>query len=145
MPWAPPAPRRPGRRVNPRIADRPSRRPVRRPERARGPRPRHEPLPGRGRHRPALGRAADNPEDLLKDLELDDHREPTWRIVVVDAVDEARDPQRLLTDLLVPLARRPGLRGVIGARRHVLPPAADTSLLIDLDSDQYRDPRALAD
>jgi hypothetical protein len=76
---------------------------------------------------------------------LDDHREPTWRIVVVDAVDEARDPQRLLTDLLVPLARRPGLRVVIGARRHVLPPAADTSLLIDLDSDQYRDPRALAD
>jgi hypothetical protein len=89
-----------------------------------------------------LGRAPDSPRDLLDDL--DDHSE-TSGIVVVDAVDEARDPQRLLTDLLLPLARRPGLRVVIGARRHVLPPASDTSLLVDLDSDQYRDPQALAD
>jgi hypothetical protein len=93
----------------------------------------------------SLGRAADNPEDLLKDLDLDDHREPSPRIVVIDAVDEARDPRRLLTDLLVPLARRPGLRVVIGARRHVLPPTADTGLLVDLDTDHYRDPQALAD
>ena len=46
--------------------------------------------------------------ELLDDL--DDRPETGSRIVVVDAVDEARDPQRLLTDLLVPLARRPGLR-----------------------------------
>ena len=64
---------------------------------------------------------------------------------MIDAVDEARDPRTLLTDLLLPLARRPGLRVVVGARRHVLPPAADTSLMVDLDSDDYRDPQALAD
>jgi Caspase domain len=91
----------------------------------------------------SLGRAADSPRELLDDL--DDHREPSSQIVVVDAVDEARDPQRLMTDLLVPLARRPGLRVVVGARRHLLPPAADTSLLVDLDSDNYRDPQALTD
>jgi hypothetical protein len=69
-----------------------------------------------------LGRAADNPEDLLKDLDLDDHRETLPRIVVVDAVDEARDPQRLLTDLLLPLARRPSLRVVIGPAATSSPP-----------------------
>jgi WD40 repeat protein len=90
-----------------------------------------------------LGRSADNPEDLLKDL--DDRPETAPRIVVVDAVDEARDPQRLLTDLLVPLARRLGLWVVVGARRHIRPPAAETSLLVELDSDKYRDRRALAD
>jgi hypothetical protein len=90
-----------------------------------------------------LGRSPDSPRDLLEDL--DDRPETSPRIVVVDAVDEARDPHRLLTDLLVPLARRPGLRVVIGARRHLLPPAADTSLLVDLDTNHYRDPQALAD
>jgi hypothetical protein len=90
-----------------------------------------------------LGRSADSPEELLEDLE--DHPETTSRIVVIDAVDEARDSRRLVTGLLLPLARRPGLRVVIGARRHVVPPAADISLLVDLDSDDYRDPQALAD
>ena len=90
-----------------------------------------------------LGRAADSPGELLGDL--DDHSETSSLIVVIDAVDEARDPRRLLTDLLLPLAHRPGLRIVVGARRHVVPPAADTSLLVDLDSDDYRDPQALAD
>jgi hypothetical protein len=91
----------------------------------------------------SLGRSADNPEDLLEDLA--ERPETSSRIVVIDAVDEARNPRRLLTDLLLPLARRPGLRVVVGARRRVLPPASDTSLLVDLDSDGYRDPQALAD
>jgi hypothetical protein len=91
----------------------------------------------------SLGRPAESPEELLDDL--DDRPEISPRIVVVDAVDEARDPHRLLTDLLVPLARRPGLRVVIGVRRHLLPPAGDTGLLVDLDTDHYRDPGALAD
>jgi WD40 repeat protein len=90
-----------------------------------------------------LGRSADSPEELLADL--DDRPETSSRILVVDAVDEARDPRKLLTDLLLPLARRPGLRLVVGARRHVLPPPADISLRIDLDSDGYRDPQALTD
>ena len=69
-----------------------------------------------------LGRSADSPEELLGDL--DDQPETSSRIVVVDAVDEARDPRRLLTGLLLPLARRPGLRIIVGARRHVVPSAA---------------------
>jgi CHAT domain-containing protein/predicted negative regulator of RcsB-dependent stress response len=90
-----------------------------------------------------LGRSAASPDELLEDL--DDHPEASPRIVVIDAVDEALDPRKLLTDLLLPLACQPGLRVVVGARRHVLPPATGTSLMIDLDSDHYRDPQALAD
>jgi hypothetical protein len=90
-----------------------------------------------------LGRSASGPDELLEDLE--GHPETRSRIVVVDAVDEARDPRRLLTDLVLPLARRPGLRVVVGARRHVLPPPAETSLRVDLDTDDYRDPQALID
>ena len=90
-----------------------------------------------------LGFSSDSPEELMSDL----NSQPgtTACTVVVDAVDEAIDSRRLLSDLLLPLVRRAGLRVIIGARRHVMPPAADTSLLVDLDSDEYRDPQALAD
>jgi WD40 repeat protein len=91
----------------------------------------------------SLDRSADSPDVLLEDL--DDNPEMSSRILMIDAADEARDPRRLLTDLLLPMARRPGLRIVIGARRHILPPPADISLMIDLDSDYYRDQEALAD
>ena len=63
---------------------------------------------------------------------------------MIDAVDEAREPPKLLTDLLQPLTRRPGLRIVLGARRHVLAGVADAGLTIDLDTEEYRDPQALA-
>jgi WD40 repeat protein len=90
-----------------------------------------------------LGRAADSPGELLADL--DDHPERSWPIVVIDAADEARDPRSLMTDLVLPLAHRPGLRIVVGTRRRALPTATDTSALVDLDSDDYRDPQALVD
>ena len=90
-----------------------------------------------------LGRSADSPEELL--AELDDHPETSPRIVVIDAVDEARDPRGLLTGLLLPLARRPRLRVVAGTRHHLLRLAADTTLMIDLDKGHYSDPQALAD
>ena len=90
-----------------------------------------------------LGRSADSPDELLADL--DDRAETSSRIIVVDAIDEARDPPQMLNNLLRPLSRRPMLRVVIGTRRHLAPPAADTSLLVDLDSDEYCDPQALAD
>ena len=90
-----------------------------------------------------LGRFADSPEELLQDLQK--HPETSSRIVVIDALDEARDPRRLLTGLLLPLARQPGLRVVVGARRQVLPPLDATSLVIDLDSDDYQDPQALSE
>jgi hypothetical protein len=59
----------------------------------------------------SLGRSADSPEELVEDL--DDRPGASSRIILIDAVDEARDPRRLLTDLLLPLARRHGLRIVI--------------------------------
>ena len=89
-----------------------------------------------------LGRSADNPSDLLTDL--DGRPETSPRILVIDAVDEARDPEALLTGLLLPLARRPGLRIVVGARRHLLFGVDDADLTIDLDTEEYRDPQALA-
>jgi hypothetical protein len=90
-----------------------------------------------------LGCSADSPADLLADL--DGRPETSPRIVVIDAVDEARVPQVLLTGLLRPLASRPGIRVVVGARRHVLAGVGDTGLTIDLDTEKYRDPQALAD
>ena len=90
-----------------------------------------------------LGLSSDSPEELISDL--DGRSETMAYTVVVDAVDEAIDSRKLLSDLLLPLARRPGLPVIIGARRHVVPPGAEVSLLVDLDSDNYRDPQALAD
>ena len=87
--------------------------------------------------------SSDSPEELIGDL--DGRSETMACTVVVDAVDEAIDSRKLLSDLLLPLARRPGLRVIIGARRHVVPLGAEVSLLVDLDSDNYRDPQALAD
>ena len=89
-----------------------------------------------------FGRSADSPEDLLADLE--DRPEASPLILVIDGVDEAREPPKLLTDLLQPLARRAAVRIVIGAR-HVLAGVADAGLTIDLDTEEYRDPQALAD
>ena len=90
-----------------------------------------------------LGLSSGSPEELIG--ELNGRSETMACTVVVDAVDEAIDSRKLLSDLLLPLARGPGLRVIIGARRHVIPLGAEVSLLLDLDSDKYRDPQALAD
>ena len=91
----------------------------------------------------ALGRAPSTASALLEDL--DATPEQASRVVVVDAVDEAASPATLLTSLLVPLARQPGLRVAVAARRHVLSGVGDADLTIDLDSSEYRDPQALTD
>ena len=65
--------------------------------------------------------------------------------MAVDAVDEAVSPDTLLTSLLLPLARQPGLRVVVAARLDVLSEVAEADLTIDLDSSEYRDPQALID
>ena len=87
----------------------------------------------RGRHRL---RAAGGPRH---------HAGTGSRVVIVDAVDEATSPATLLGSLLVPLARQPGLRVAVGARRHVLSGVGDADLTIDLDTGDYRDPQALTD
>jgi WD40 repeat protein len=75
--------------------------------------------------------------------QLEDGQTEAEQIVVVDAVDEAISPATLLGGLLIPLSRQPGIRVVIGARRHVLPEDADVDKTIDLDTNTYLDPKAL--
>ena len=91
----------------------------------------------------ALGRVPSTAAALLDDL--DATPEPAGRVVAVDAVDEAASPATLLTNLLLPLARQPGLRVAMAARRHVLSGIGETDLTIDLDSGEYQDPQALTD
>ena len=62
------------------------------------------------------------------------HPQQDRRVMVVDAVDEAISPATLLGGLLVPLARQPGMRVAVGARRHVLAGAGEADLTIDLDT-----------
>jgi WD40 repeat protein len=90
----------------------------------------------------ALGRAPDTASALLEDLDATPER---GRVVAVDALDEAASPATLLTSLLLPLSRQPGLRVAVAARRHVLSSVREADLTIDLDSGQYRDPQALTD
>ena len=89
-----------------------------------------------------LGHTSSSAAEFLENL--DEKVDEIPGIIVVNAVDEARVPDVLLTGLLLPLAHRPGVRLVIGARRHALPLPAEISLVVDLDADAYRDPQALA-
>ncbi len=91
----------------------------------------------------ALDRDASTAAGLLEAFDTAPQRNE--RVVLVDAVDEATSPAALLGGLLIPLSCQPRLRVVIGARRHVLPAAADADLTIDLDTSQYKDPSALID
>jgi WD40 repeat protein len=91
----------------------------------------------------ALGQEASTASGLLEVLDATPQQDE--QVVVVDAVDEARSPSTLLGGLLVPLSRQPGIRVVIGARRHVLAGAGKTHTTIDLDASRYRDPGALTD
>ncbi|NKX56836.1 hypothetical protein, partial [Arthrobacter mobilis] len=93
-----------------------------------------------------LGRQAKSPADLIDSI--DKRPETTARILVVDAIDESVDPKPLMDTLLLPLAGRPGVKVLIGTRRHLLRPYdADNTfpadLLVDLDAERYRDPQAL--
>ena len=89
----------------------------------------------------ALGRDASTASGLLEVLDTTPQQDE--RVLVVDAVDEARSPATLLSGLLAPLSRQPGIRVVVGARRHVLAGVGETDTTIDLDASSYRDPGAL--
>lgn len=88
----------------------------------------------------SLGRGDQTVSALLEDLESvpgDDH------VIVVDAIDEAVSPATLLSSLLIPLARQPGMRVAAGSRPHVVSGIAQADLVIDLDAEDYQDPQAL--
>jgi Caspase domain len=71
--------------------------------------------------------------------------------VLVDALDEAADPPRLVSGLLEPLMRehRGALRLLLGTRPHLLSakllgkPEARQYVQVDLDSGQYADPASI--
>jgi WD40 repeat protein len=90
-----------------------------------------------------LGRTAgfSAPEDLLEHLA--EEPEGTPQIILIDAIDEAVESGRLMTDLVLPLSRNLRMKVLIGTRRHLMPPPGVTALLVDLDSEDYRDPQAL--
>ena len=95
-----------------------------------------------GRIARSLGRGDQTVSALLEDLESvpgDDH------VIVVDAIDEAVSPATLLSSLLIPLARHPGMRVAAGSRPHVVAGIAQADLVIDLDAEDYQDPQALRD
>ncbi|MEU5400649.1 caspase family protein [Streptomyces sp. NPDC005963] len=67
-------------------------------------------------------------------------------VVIVDAVDEAVDPDALIRDLLGPLTDPSldlPLRLVLGARRQIVERRLPDALRIDLDEDRYTDPQAV--
>ena len=96
----------------------------------------------------AAGVHADTAKDLLARLTSRAVRPLT---VLIDALDEAADPEHLVTDLLRPLAEHaPGqLRLLLGTRDHLmradlLGPRDGTAYVeIDLDSAEFADPSAL--
>lgn len=88
-----------------------------------------------------LGRKAKSPKELLDALLAQPNE--TAHIIVIDAVDEAVEPARLLNELLLPLTRLSGMRILIGTRRHLVPSDDYVGLVVDLDADSYRDPQAL--
>ncbi|MEU6676658.1 WD40 repeat domain-containing protein [Streptomyces sp. NPDC046925] len=77
---------------------------------------------------------------------------PRSAVVVVDGVDEAADPYRLVVDLLEPLAaaaERTGIRLLVGTRRGgddgLLRLFGAAALVLDLDAERYRDQHDLAE
>ncbi|MEV0323704.1 WD40 repeat domain-containing protein [Streptomyces sp. NPDC050658] len=83
---------------------------------------------------------------------LREAREQRTTVAVVDGVDEAADPQRLVVDLLEPLAAasgRTGVRLLVGTRRggadSLLRLFGGSARVIDLDEDRYLDQRDIAD
>ncbi|MEU2135088.1 caspase family protein [Streptomyces sp. NPDC018352] len=73
-------------------------------------------------------------------------RWPEPVVVAVDALDEAVDPERLVTSVLKPLLDDSGstrFRLLLGTRRDLLPLLSTRTALVDLDSVAYCDPPAV--
>jgi hypothetical protein len=81
----------------------------------------------------ALGSTARSGEELC--AELTARSDPVG--LVVDAVDESADPADLVGAVLAPLASSPGVRLLVGARRHVLRFLPEPLGTIDLDLPKY--------
>jgi hypothetical protein len=88
------------------------------------------------------GVAARDPAAVVEELLV--HGGP--RVIVIDGLDEAMDPEAVAAQLLLPLAQRGGLVGVrllVGARREVAGWFQPDAQLLDLDADTYFEPADL--
>jgi WD40 repeat protein len=96
----------------------------------------------------AAGVEADTPGSLLAALaeQADETRRLT---VVIDALDEATDPDRLALETLYPLLARGAaqsqLRLLLGTRRHLLDKLGRGLNVLDLDDQKYADPASVRD
>jgi WD40 repeat protein len=96
----------------------------------------------------AAGVEADTPGGFL--AALAEQADETRRLVVViDALDEATDPDRLALETLYPLLARGAaqsqLRLLLGTRRHLLDKLGRGLNILDLDDPQYADSASVLD
>jgi WD40 repeat protein len=67
-------------------------------------------------------------------------------VAAIDAIDEAVDPDRLITTVLNPLIEagpKAGLRLLLGTRSYLLDRLSDRADCVDLDDERYADPESL--
>jgi WD40 repeat protein len=84
----------------------------------------------------AIGTTADTVGDFLEQLDA----MPSAIVVVLDALDQAVMPTRVITELLRPLNESPEkikLRLLVGTRRHLVPLLGDQVVVHDLDEKAY--------
>ena len=99
----------------------------------------------------AAGLAAGDVSELIDGLNNWSRVHGRPLLVLMDALDEAADPDELIVGLLQPLIRYAwsGVRLLLGTRPHLLTdqllgrPDSRQHLLVDLDSDTYADPEGL--
>lgn len=90
----------------------------------------------------AAGVEAERPGDLL--AALSDRTHPF--VAVIDALDEATDPDHLAGRVLAPLVRgapHAKLRLALGTRRHLIDRLGGPIEVLNLDSDTYADPASV--
>jgi WD40 repeat protein len=87
----------------------------------------------------ALEVPADNFLDILDRL----HKRQAPFILVVDGLDEAKEPERIAHVLLQPLGAHPMVRLIVGTRRNLLNALGKSVKLIDLDVPPYWQPEDL--
>jgi WD40 repeat protein len=90
----------------------------------------------------AAGVEAERPGELLSALR---GRERPL-VAVIDALDEATDPDQLAEEVLAPLirgTRHTQLRLLLGTRRHLRDRLRGPAVWLDLDSEQYADPDSI--
>jgi hypothetical protein len=94
----------------------------------------------------AAGVEADTPGGFLAGL-AEQADETGWLTVVIDALGEATDPDRLALEMLYPLLARgtaqSQLRLLLGTRRHLVDKLGRGTSLLDLDDQKYADPASV--